>query len=199
MKSHLPQPRFPAPRAGSLLAALALVALSSATLGAQGTVPAPVLDPACQCVVGGADSTVLGDRDRDGGWAFLGAAGLALLAGIPLGGAGAPAIPFVEGPAAPAAGVPAGEIAALPPGTETTPAVPGGIASIDSTAGSPPAATDSVADRPMAAPVGLLAPKTATHLPLLAAVGVLLLAGGALLARREARRQRRRRRRLVAI
>ncbi|HEY0970453.1 MAG TPA: LPXTG cell wall anchor domain-containing protein, partial [Gemmatimonadales bacterium] len=45
---------------------------------------------------------------------------------------------------------------------------------------------------------GIVPPRTATHLPLLAAAGVLMVGAGALLSRKRSR-ERRRRRRFVAI
>lgn len=102
------------------------------------------------------------------GLAALGAAGIALLAGIPLGSALQPALPFrpvVAELATPA--VPAAQ--PLPPLPE---AVPLPITEVAA---------------------GVLAPDTASHLPLLLAVGIAAIAAGVALLRDRRRRRRRRR------
>lgn len=96
------------------------------------------------------------------GWAAVGAAGLALVAGVPLGSALQPAMPFRPVVA---------EIAEQPV---------------------------IVASAPAAVPLpveaaGVLAPNTASHLPLLLAIGIAAIAAGIALLRDRKRRRRRRR------
>jgi LPXTG-motif cell wall-anchored protein len=135
-------------------------------------------------------------------WVYLGAAGVALLAGLPLGGSSVQGLPF-----APVGGPPGSgdrEVAELPqtPGTAAeTPTVSRGEIAPVIPSQAPGAAAGDAPAVPEASPlamIGLVPPKTATHLPLLAALGLLLVGGGALLARRTTR-ERRRRRRFVAI
>ena len=78
MKWRSVQVRFIAARRGAVLAAVAVAGLAPAA-GAQGGAPAPTPDALCRCFVGD-DST--GARSGGRGWALLGAAGLALLAGV---------------------------------------------------------------------------------------------------------------------
>ncbi|HEU4629607.1 MAG TPA: hypothetical protein VFS08_07660 [Gemmatimonadaceae bacterium] len=154
------------------------------------------------------DSVTSGSPRRT--WVYLGAAGVALLAGIPFGGSGAQALPFAPSgdsraplgpsvmgmqPAPPAAArgpeipvVSHGDVAPAPVGEARGAATPG-------TATAPAPASGPMLP---AAVLGLVPPKTATHLPLLGALGVLLVGAGGLLGRRAAR-ERRRRRRFVAI
>jgi len=146
------------------------------------------------------DSTA-GDHSKRT-WVYLGAAGVALLAGLPLGGSSVRGLPFAPIGAPPGSGD--REVTELPqaPGTaaETPTVSHGEIAPVipsqapASAAGTAPGAPES---SPLAM-IGLVPPKTATHLPLLAALGILLVGVGGLLARRTTR-ERRRRRRFVAI
>ena len=150
----------------------------------------------------------LGSSGSKRAWVYLGAAGVALLAGLPLGGAGVQGLPFAQAgaPAAPAGG----QLAESTPTTGASTDVPimsrGDVAPSTPVMGSgasasttpiPPGAHDEGTPMPLAM-LGLVPPKTATHLPLLGALGVLLVGAGGLLARR-ASRERRRRRRFVAI
>ena len=188
--------RFPEVHAGRLRVAVALAGLALAGFGvgplhAQGGAPTAGADALCRCFAG--DSTAGRDRGRD--WAVLGAAGLVILAGIPFGSAGTPAIPFAEGPLAASPPGPLAEAPGAPPAGPAGTAPGGPTAAVP---GSAPVTVELPVDVPMV-PLGIVPPKTATHLPLLAAAGVLLMAGGGMLARRQARRQRRRRRRIVAI
>lgn len=96
------------------------------------------------------------------GWAAVGAAGLAIVAGVPLGSALQPALPFRP------------VVAEM----SEQPVV--------------------VAGMPEAVPLpveaaGILAPNTASHLPLLLAIGIAAMAGGVALLRDRKRRRRRRR------
>ncbi len=96
------------------------------------------------------------------GWAAIGAAGLALVAGVPLGSALQPAMPFRPVVA---------EMSEQPV---------------------------IVAELPASVPLpveaaGILAPNTASHLPLLLAVGIAAIAAGIALLRDRKRRRRRRR------
>ena len=139
-------------------------------------------------------------------WAFLGAAGLALLSGVPFGGSVAAgpllgALPTSPETIASTTGTPLPEppieragTTDLPPASPSTRQGAGGGGATP--ADSVPAVADSL--REPARP-GLVAPKTATHLPLFGAAGVLMTGLGLLLARRSARQQRRRRRLLVGV
>lgn len=131
-----------------------------------------------------------GDDDSPSGrrgWAALGAAGLALAAGIPLGAALQPTMPFrpVIAEAAPVTPVEA-------PGALPSPeaATPGPVANLDqggnpfAPAGATPGVTQQQAE-------GVLAPDTASHLPLLLAIGVAAIAGGVALLRDQRRKRRR--------
>jgi LPXTG-motif cell wall-anchored protein len=139
-------------------------------------------------------------------WVYLGAAGVALLAGLPLGSSGVQGLPFAAAgtPAAPS-GRSVAEATPAPNATAEVPIVSRGdvapsapmLASATPTPAAPVTPEAPEAGSPMAM-LGLVPPKTATHLPLLAALGVLLVGAGGLLARR-ASRERRRRRRFVAI
>lgn len=155
---------------------------------------APTPDPACACYAdpAGEDSTLVPGGDKPGKtMLILGAAGLAVLSGMPFGGTSLQGLPFAAGPAP-----------AMPSLVEVTVAE-GALAP---EAAAAPTAAPMVASAPGvptlledAAPVvGMVPPKTATHLPLLAAAGLLMVGGGGLLARRDAR-DRRRRRRFVAL
>lgn len=144
-------------------------------------------------------------------WVYLGAAGVALLAGIPFAGSGVQALPF-----APAmAGAPPGIAGAAPAPSSAAPSmgpVSAAEVPIVSRGDVVPIAPGTGEAGPLAAAApapgarrsvpalvrGLVPPKTATHLPLLGALGALLVGAGGLLARRTAR-ERRRRRRFVAI
>lgn len=139
-------------------------------------------------------------------WIYLGAAGVALLAGLPLGsGSGVQGLPFAQaGTAVAPPGRSLAEATPTPGVASEVPMVsrgdvaPGGEAAAPGGAASAtPAAPRPEEPMPMAM-LGLVPPRTATHLPLLAALGVLLVGAGGLLARR-ASRERRRRRRFVAI
>ncbi|HEX5831620.1 MAG TPA: LPXTG cell wall anchor domain-containing protein [Gemmatimonadaceae bacterium] len=132
------------------------------------------------------------DRKRRNWWAILGATGLGFVFGLPMGSGPAQGLPFGG-----TGGVPA-ELASVPPGELEA---PGEVARPDALPGMGPAAPrrmlelppDSVAaDR--RAPI--VPPRTATHLPLIAALGVAMLGGGGLLLRRRKRERRRRRRRV---
>lgn len=137
-------------------------------------------------------------------WAFLGAAGLALLSGVPFGGSVAAgpllgALPTGPETLASTTGTPLPEPPIERAGTTDLP--PASPSTRSGTGGGDAAPGDSVlaaADslREPARP-GLVAPKTATHLPLFGAAGVLMTGLGVLLARRSSRQQRRRRRLLV--
>ena len=130
-------------------------------------------------------------------WVYLGAAGVALLAGLPLGGSSVQGLPFALAGAPPVSDD--REVNELPQTigavTDTPTASRGDIAPVipshtPEAAGSAPAAPEA---SPLAM-IGLVPPRTATHLPLLAALGVLLVGFGGLLARRTRRERRRRRR-----
>jgi len=142
-------------------------------------------------------------------WAFLGATGLVLLSGVPFGGGGVQGPLFgvlpvspgtLEGPqvaAAPTAPIERAGVTELPPSsseraTSALPAVGGGegSASAGSAIALPP--TTGRGGR-----AGRVPPKTATHLPLVGALGVLMTGAGLLLLRRSSKQQRRRRRRLI--
>lgn len=149
-------------------------------------------DPECACYAP-TDSTKEpgggGGGETPGKTMLLaGAAGLAVLSGLPFGGTTIQGLPFA---AAPAPGMPSEVQVAEAPGAVAP----------------DPAATPAMAPTPGApalvlvpeeAAAGLIPPKTATHLPLLAAMGVLMVGSGGLLARRGAR-EKRRRRRFVAM
>lgn len=164
-------------------------------------------DPACACFVTDTP-TVPGEEpggDGSGGGArtlaILGAAGIAVLSGLPFGGTSIQGLPFVVAPVEPAR---PGVQVALEPGLEpvllpdapAAPAralAPGALATAAAPAPIVPATI-------LGAPIeraGIVPPRTATHLPLLAAVGVMMMGGGALLARRNTR-ERRRKRRFIA-
>ena len=165
----------------------------ASTAQAQSTT-ARTPDPACACHAdpAGEDSTLVPGGDKPGRtMLILGAAGLAVLSGMPFGGTSLQGLPFAAGPApampslaevAEAEGSLAPESVAAPTVVPTTVRAPGVPALLADAA---PAA-------------GMIPPRTATHLPLLAAAGLLLVGGGGLLARRDAR-ERRRRRRFVAL
>jgi len=108
------------------------------------------------------------------GWAAIGAAGLALAAGIPLGSALQPTLPFrpvvAEAPAP-------GELSPAPQISEA----PGVV--LPSQAVPLPVQQEAT---------GVLAPDTASHLPLLLAIGIAAIAGGVALLRDHRRRRRRR-------
>jgi hypothetical protein len=109
------------------------------------------------------------------GWAAIGAAGLALAAGIPLGAALQPTMPFR--PVVADAGTPSTPAGATP----TADLARGGDPVIP---GDAPGITQQEAP-------GVLAPDTASHLPLLLAIGIAAIAGGVALLRDQRRRRRR--------
>ncbi len=155
---------------------------------------APTPDPACACHAdpAGQDSTLVPGGDKPGKtMLILGAAGLAVLSGMPFGGTSLQGLPFAAGPAPamPSLAEVAEADGALAPETPATPTV---VPSVVRAPGVPSLLDD-------AAPAfGIVPPNTATHLPLLAAAGLLMVGGGGLLARRDAR-ERRRKRRFVAL
>ena len=173
--------------------------------GVPGVVPPP--ETPGSLPVGSVGTKGTGSRAP---WAFLGATWLVLLSGVPFGGGGVQgplfgALPVspgtVEGPqvaATPAAPIERAGVAELPPSAteraaSTLPVVGGdgnGRGSAGSAVGVPPATG-------RAGRAGRVPPKTATHLPLIGALGVLMTGAGLLLVRRSSRRQRRRRRRLI--
>lgn len=144
-------------------------------------------DPACAC------HEKPGEGDGNNGrLALLGLAGLALLSGLPFGTTAIQGLPFAAAPSP----VPGIQVA-----VPETPAP---------TAGQPAAPTQTLAvapaaERPGAPPLpvieqrGVVPPKTATHLPLLAAIGALMVGSGGWLARRQARLRKNKRRRFVTI
>ena len=155
---------------------------------------APTADPACACHADPAeqDSTLVPGGDKPGKtMLILGAAGLAVLSGMPFGGTSLQGLPFAAGPAPamPSLAEVAEADGALAP---ETPAAPTVVPSVVRAPGVP-----SLLDE-VAPAVGMVPPSTATHLPLLAAAGLLMVGGGGLLARRDAR-ERRRKRRFVAL
>ena len=168
--------------------------------GVPGAVPEP---DGSEALPG--ESTAGGSSNK-APWAFLGAAGLALLSGVPFGGSVAAgpllgALPTGPEALASTPGTPLAEPPIERAGTtELPPASSAGRAGADARGAAPadsvPAAADSLAAAPR---TGLVAPKTATHLPLLGAAGALMTGLGVLLARRSAKRQRRRRRLLVGV
>jgi hypothetical protein len=175
--------------------------ITPAVPGTPGTVPPPETPGETP------GATDPGDDDDRAPWAFLGAAGLALLSGVPFGGAGVQGPLFGTLPTSPGGPAPT-QVAAAP----TTPVERPGVVELPPSPQAPRAGrlvpgagggtptgpvrspVDSILDTPRA---GRVAPKTATHLPLFGALGVLMTGAGLLLARR-GERQRRRRRRLVA-
>ncbi len=155
---------------------------------------APTPDPACACHAdpAGEDTTAVPGGDKPGkAMLILGAAGLAVLSGMPFGGTSLQGLPFAAGPA-PAMPALAEVVEAEGALAPETPAAP----SVVPTAVRAPVVPILLEDEAPAA--GIVPPRTATHLPLLAAAGLLMVGGGGLLARRDAR-ERRRRRRFVAL
>lgn len=189
------------------VAGAALLALPGQGVAmAQGRTPPSALSAAdCACTVrppGDGDETEAG-RARKKNWAILGAAGLGLVFGLPFGGGAAQGLPFAG--ADPTA-LPAGDVAALPvagalpapsllalgtaPAANPALAGPAGGSDPSLAAGPAPAARGVV-------PRGLIPPQTATHLPLIAALGVAMSGGGLWLLRRRGKRTRRRRRKVL--
>lgn len=113
-----------------------------------------------------------------------GAAGLAVLSGLPFGGTTIQGLPFA------AAAVPEPVQVSEAPGAVTPDPVEAPIA--------PPAAPPALVELPAEAAGGIVPPSTATHLPLLAAVGLVMVGSGGVLARKGSR-ERRRKRRFVAM
>lgn len=175
---------------GLLVPARTTLAQQAVPGGAPGGV-----DPACACF----EQNPPGDGDGPGSdrkWLLAGAAGLALLSGIPFGGTTAQGLPFAAGLPAPEAPLLA-EAPELPAAADVpaaSPAVGERSPGVGGT-GTPAALTPLP---PVEERHGIIPPKTATHLPLLAAAGVLMVGAGALLSRRQSR-ERRRRRRFVAL
>ena len=172
--------------------------------GVPGTVPPPETVPG---EGGSGQLPPKGDGDR-APWAFLGAAGLVLLSGVPFGGGGVQGPLFgmlptgmggLDGPgqagSAPTTPIERAGVTELTP----SPGDAGGSALPPAGAGGgDPVSPRSAVDSALATPrLGFVPPKTATHLPLFGAIGVLMTAAGLFLARRS-ERQRRRRRRLIA-
>ena len=172
-------------------------------VAAQGPmVPTP--DPACACYVKPPDEpgeepdpdSPTNPRNRK--WFVLGAAGLAVLAGIPFGGTTVQGLPFAAAPELPGAQpapvvaeAPVVELPTAAPAPVAAPAVPG--VPMVAVAAPAPAELPPEIER-----AGMVPPKTATHLPLLGAMGVFMLGGGAMVARKGAR-ERRRKKRFVAL
>ena len=187
--------------AGAALLALPVQGVAMAQLGQ--TPPSAPLAADCACTVappGDGDETEAG-RARKKNWAILGAAGLGLVFGLPFGGGAGQGLPFAG--AVPTE-LPAGDVAALP----VDGALPAPLA-----LGSAPAANPALAGpaggygpslaagpAPAARGVfrrGLIPPRTATHLPLIAALGVAMSGGGLWLLRRRGKQTRRRRRKVL--
>ena len=164
-------------------ASLVALLMPSAVL-AQSSSP----DPACACHAEPDTSTTPGGTPHRT-MLLLGAAGLAVLSGLPFGGTSMQGLPFAAGAAQPS-NIDLAEAAGVP-----APARPGEEAVLPVVPVPKPFQARTV---PELAAVGLIPPKTATHLPLLAACGLLMVASGGLLARRGAR-ERRRKRRFVAL
>lgn len=149
-------------------------------------------DSACACYYNPEEP---GEGGNKGKFALLGLAGLAVLSGLPFGATSLQGLPFAAAPSP----VPGVRVATPESPTETP-----------SPASSPTSPTRQVASaaepvRPVPPPLpvieraGMVAPKTATHLPLLAALGALMVGSGGLLARRKAQQRKNKRRRFVPI
>lgn len=201
-----------------VVAAWASGILVPARIGlAQQVVPGGTVgqvDPACACFVTEGPGDIPGEdpgdvqapgsgSDRDRKWAWAGVAGLALLAGLPLGGGSAGGVPFAGG------GGESGPLVALddapvpqevPAGAR--PGLPAPVVPADQPAplhgDAAPLAGDVMPLPAVEERHGVVPPKTATHLPLLAAAGVAMLGAGVLLSRNRTR-ERRRRRRFIAL
>jgi len=148
-------------------------------------------DPACACYAPPDSSEQPGEEggDKPGKTMLLaGAAGLAVLSGVPFGGTTIQGLPFAAGPLP--------EPAQLAEAPEVV--MPDPIATPAATPIAPPAAPPALVEIPAEADGGIVPPQTATHLPLLAAVGLMMVGSGGILARRSAQ-ERRRKRRFVAM
>ena len=178
------------------LSLLGVLAPSSLVI-AQAQPPAtPTPDPACACHAdpAGPDTTVVPGEDKPGKtMLILGAAGLAVLSGMPFGGTSLQGLPFAAAPAPemPVVAEVAEAEGVLAPDATAAPTVAAPVAAA-------PAPFVPVLTQEAAPAVGMVPPKTASHLPLLAAAGLFMVGSGGLLARRDAR-ERRRRRRFVAL
>lgn len=162
----------------------------------------PTPDPACACFVKtpeepgepgeepGPDSPTNPNKRK---WVLLGAAGLAVLSGIPLGATTVQGLPFAAAPEMP--GAPQAPVVAEAPTVETPSPAPAAEPVVPAVVAAAPA---PVVPLPEVERAGMVPPKTATHLPLLAAAGVFMLGGGTVMARRSAR-ERRRRKRFVSL
>ncbi|MHB1222979.1 MAG: hypothetical protein ACYC2G_02875 [Gemmatimonadaceae bacterium] len=174
------------------LSLLGLTAPTSVALAQAMGTSAP--DPSCACHAPPDSSETPGDTPGRTMLIF-GAAGLAVLSGVPFGGTSLQGLPFAAAPTDEAlpTGVQVADAAGTmePQAPAATLAAPPGVTLAPVPAGAPVIPE-------MAAQAGMVPPTTATHLPLLAAAGLLMVGGGGLLARRDSR-ERRRRRRFVAL
>ena len=146
-------------------------------------------DPACACHAQPDTSTTPGGTPHKT-LLLIGAAGLAVLSGLPFGGTSIQGLPFAAASAGPS-NIDLADAAGL-----VSPAAPTEEAVTPVVPVPKPFVARTLPE--IAAATGLIPPKTATHLPLLAACGLLMVASGGVLARRGAR-ERRRKRRFVAL
>lgn len=161
-------------------------------VAAQQTAPAP--DPECACYEKPGEPGEPGGNT--GRLALFGIAGLAVLSGLPFGATSLQGLPFAAAPMpAPALQV------ATPESPVDAPASPQQLAAAPTRTPGPVAAarTPDALVLPEIERAGVVPPRTATHLPLLAAVGVLMVGGGGVLARRKAQQLKNKRRRFVAF
>ena len=111
-----------------------------------------------------------------------------MLSGVPFGGTTIEGLPVAAG------AVP--EPAQLAEAPEVV--TPDPVAPPTATPVAPPVAPPALVEIPEEAAGGIVPPKTATHLPLMAAVGLMMVGSGGMLARKGAQ-ERRRKRRFVAM
>ena len=164
-------------------------ALAPARVVAQQAPPTEP-DSACACHETPGEP---GGGGNNGRLALFGLAGLALLSGLPFGASAIQGLPFAAAPSP----VPGVQVAVPDTPEAPTPGQP--AAPTRDVAMAPDAARPAAPPLPVIEQRGVVPPKTATHLPLLAAVGALMVGSGGWLAHRQARLRKNKRRRFVPI